>query len=593
MAATAATMAAKHSLGSEETTASSTDAAGLSEEVRALRQVVADNQKCIRQLLEGQQRMEASLSDSGGMQPMQSDCSIGTHRQPRQPRGPNASALAKFKAEKMGSVGSIGTLSSSQTHLEGRSRILDALPEHLSEKFKSKSGSSIQSRRSVHHSHASHNSCQRITEHPAFEYLSATLILLHSVAVGAYVEYLAVMSDHQNTGIYLANLVLGIIFMIEVGLKMGAERWEYFCGKDWVWNIFDCALVALLGAEFVMHAMHIHNLVAMVKIGEMIRTGRMLRILKCLKLSTTFKLIISKIIFSVKSLFWVVLLVFMLLYVVAVCITQGVVDFMHGEQHHSGFDKHHLSAKKSAILEQFGSVEKALYTLFQSITGGQLWGNSADLLREVHPCYCAIFIAFIALTTLCVLNVVTGIFIEATIMSAKHQRDEMTDTERHHNELQAQFLREVFWEIDADGDGVVPLEEFEELMQDDRVRLFLQSMKIGVTDVKRLFKMLDQDNSGEIEIDEFVNGCMHLQGGARNFDVHRLLAGQRRMQRHFDQLACHVSMQGGRSLQRNVSRRKSPTILEEQTMRESTMQSTESPATILEVNSEGGQKFEI
>merc|ERR1719277_2925484 len=266
----------------------------------------------------------------------------------------------------------------------------------------------------------------------------------------------------------------------------------------------------------------------------MIRTGRVLRILKCLRLSVTFQVIISKIFFSLKSLFWVLALVFMLLYVVAVCIAQGVVDYMGGRQHAEDFDPHALGRYGFAIYEQFGSVEKSLYTLFQSITGGQLWAHSADILSDVSDGYAALFITFIALTTLSVLNIVTGIFVDATIMSAKHQRDERMDTERTEQESQAAHLKEVFCEIDADGGGTVPLEEFQELVQDDRVRMYLQSMKIETGDVRRLFKMLDQDGSGEIMLDEFVNGCMHLQGNARNFDVHRLLAGQRRMQRKFD-----------------------------------------------------------
>jgi len=317
---------------------------------------------------------------------------------------------------------------------------------------------------------------------------------------------------------------------------------------EWAWNVFDVILVTLLLVEFGLHIMHVHNLAAMVKIGEMIRTGRVLRILKCLRLSSTFQIIFSKIAFSLKSLFWVVVLVFMLLYVVAVCIAQGVVDFFHGVQHAEGFDVYKkYGPDGAALLEHFGSVEKSIYTLFQSITGGQLWGKFATILGSVHEFYVALFITFIALTTLAVLNIVTGIFVDATIMSAKHQRDEMMETERTHQETQAQQLREVFNEIDQDGDGLVPMEEFATLLQDENVRFFLQSMKIETCDLKRLFKMLDQDGSGEIMVDEFVNGCMHLQGGARNFDVHRLLAGQRRMQRQFDEMAYMMGMQFQRS----------------------------------------------
>lgn len=489
----------------------------LSVELCALKQVVLEQQASIQQLLEGQQRLEASLVYAEVQRNTTPEYSV----QRTSSMQGTSSIVAKFKARSArNSFGSIGTLSSSASQLEKRRKALE----------RNHSPPIVANGKE-------HNQFQQVVEHPAFEHLSAALILIHSITIGAYVEYLAVVDVHQHPLLTVANATLGTIFILEVFVKAAAERRDFFSGTDFLWNIFDCGLVILVVVEIALHIMHVHNLAAITKIGEMIRTGRVLRILKCLRLSSTFQVILSKILFSVKSLFWVCLLVFMLLYVVAVCIAQGVVEYMNGQQHEVGFDPSSLSSNGKVIFENFGSVEKAIYTLFESITGGKIWGHAADSLSDVHDFYSALFIIFIAITTLSVLNIVTGIFVDATIMSGKHQRHEMMDAERTQQEMQAQHLREVFCEIDADSNGRVPLEEFEKLLQDSEVCMFLESLKISTADVKRLFKMLDQDGSGEIMLDEFVNGCMHLQGGARNFDVHRLLAGQRRMQRKIQKVA--------------------------------------------------------
>merc|ERR1740120_531580 len=128
---------------------------------------------------------------------------------------------------------------------------------------------------------------------------------------------------------------------------------------------------------------------------------------------------------------------------------------MDGRQHAEDFDPTALGETGLAIFDSFGSVEKSIYTLFRSITGGQVWGYSAAILGDVHDFYAALFIVFIAVTTLSVLNIVTGIFVDATISSASHRRDEMMEGERVIQETQAQHLREVFEELDADGDGTV------------------------------------------------------------------------------------------------------------------------------------------
>merc|ERR1712232_146910 len=42
------------------------------------------------------------------------------------------------------------------------------------------------------------------------------------------------------------------------------------------------------------------------------------------------------------------------------------------------------------------------------------------------------------------------------------------------------------------------------------------------TDARSLFDLLDKDSSGEVDIDEFCEGCLRLKGEAKSFDIHRV-----------------------------------------------------------------------
>lgn len=69
---------------------------------------------------------------------------------------------------------------------------------------------------------------------------------------------------------------------------------------------------------------------------------------------------------SMWSLFWVMILLALILYVFAVCFTQGVTDFL-------GDAEHQDSAVADQLREHYGSLLLSAYTLFASITNGVSW----------------------------------------------------------------------------------------------------------------------------------------------------------------------------------------------------------------------------
>ncbi|CAJ1454562.1 unnamed protein product, partial [Effrenium voratum] len=59
-------------------------------------------------------------------------------------------------------------------------------------------------------------------------------------------------------------------------------------------------------------------------------------------------------------------------------------------------------------------------------------------------------------------------------------------------------------EMDKDGSGVVSVEELKGALGSEKVSSFLESMDIATTDVWTLFMIIDQDQNGLIDIDEFA-----------------------------------------------------------------------------------------
>merc|ERR1711920_467009 len=63
--------------------------------------------------------------------------------------------------------------------------------------------------------------------------------------------------------------------------------------------------------------------------------------------------------------------------------------------------------------EYFGTLDKTVFTLYASISGGINWADCIDpLTRKVSIWMVILLLVYILFCTLCLMNVVTGIFLE-------------------------------------------------------------------------------------------------------------------------------------------------------------------------------------
>ena len=70
-------------------------------------------------------------------------------------------------------------------------------------------------------------------------------------------------------------------------------------------------------------------------------------------------------------------------------------------------------------------------------------------------------------------------------------------------------------EADRGNDGQLSQENFNSILQDSAVRLWLSSMELDTTDASRLFGLLDKSGDGNLSLNELIKGVMKLKGLGR------------------------------------------------------------------------------
>merc|ERR1719456_697385 len=98
-------------------------------------------------------------------------------------------------------------------------------------------------------------------------------------------------------------------------------------------------------------------------------------------------------------------------------------------------------------------------TLYMSICGGVDWNDAGEPLMTIHESMGFLFAVYIAFAVFCVLNIVTGVFVE-NANKITTQGDESVIVDELVNRRQAEEVQRLFLEMDSNGDGELAWDEF-------------------------------------------------------------------------------------------------------------------------------------
>jgi len=355
-----------------------------------------------------------------------------------------------------------------------------------------------------------------------FEMVSAIFICMNAILIGVAAQWqLETRSTDAPITFVILEWIINVVFTLELAVRIAAEG-SFFCSKwnkNRGWNFFDSFVVTIAYVTGFMSQFDLSSL-RQVSVLRTFRTLRLLRAFKVLRVVRVFNVLrtmIAGIISSIRPLMWAMLLLFIIKYVFAVCLLQMIADDL------ANVDAH----VQDALLHDYGTISKATYTLYKAITGGTDWGDAAAPLEQVLGGIPAFMLCiYVAFFLFCVLNVLTGIFVESANKLIQQDDDRMAIARSDKRSQNLRNIVEIFNKM-AGGKGAhgrMYYDNFETALDDIRVQTYLEQMGLEVATCgkRELFSLLDVDGNGYIDTNEFTVGVEHLQGYARSHDIYAL-----------------------------------------------------------------------
>lgn len=284
------------------------------------------------------------------------------------------------------------------------------------------------------------------------------------------------------------------------------------------WNIFDCIVVAIQLIEEILLAIRVGQ--SALNGLRALRVVRVLRVLRVLRLLEDLRTLVSCIAASLKPFFWAVLLLFLMVYVISVYFTQLVLNFR--------LDHTDDAPETRALTKWFGTLGRSILSMYQALSGGLSWNDIASPLIEHISWVLGILITlYIAFSCLAMMNVITGAFVDSALRQANEDRSVYL----------VKQARSLFRTLDLDRKGGITLEHFKAKWDSEALLQYFQEIDVDVSEAGCLFEILDINNNGSIDCDEFLSGLLRLKGPAKALD---LVLVARELRRAFEQQMEHL-----------------------------------------------------
>jgi len=364
----------------------------------------------------------------------------------------------------------------------------------------------------------------------SFNVTVAVLTFLNIIVLGLEQEMVppnTTMGDRMNW--YMLECVFAVCFAVELVIRIVTQKIVFFID---LWNVLDLALVslAIFDAFFLVPV----GSGGQIRYFLVIRALRVVRLVKLVPMIPLFRevvLLIGGLMNSVKALGWVGLIVMMVMYVCAIVVTTEI-----GLNHDTYGTGPSYDGEVWPYEEYFGTIWRSMFSLFQVVTLDS-WCD--DIVRHVvyrQPLMGIFFIVFLLLTAFGLMNVVVGIIVENTLAAAQVADRRIEEQAAFARKDAVERLADILERSDTNRTGEISLEELRASYQSDIVREKFDRIGLTFEEVQEIFKLLDADRRGRIEIKRFANSCRELVGGAKRRDIAQVEVTVGGLAQHLDNL---------------------------------------------------------
>jgi len=299
------------------------------------------------------------------------------------------------------------------------------------------------------------------------------------------------------------------IFILELFWRIYSERLRYF--RE-LMNVFDSLLVLISCIDLYILTPLIQtslNNTATLRLLRTIKLVRAVRIVRALRLFRGLRLLVQACSSFLPSLCWSMALLGIFMMIGALFMGNLLQDFILDEE--QDFEI------RQWIWLHYGTAYRAIYTMYEMTFAGNWPVYARPVLENAGHGYVVFYMIYITFVAFAVIRVISAIFLRETLEAANNDAEILVQERLRKKATYVRKLESIFRACDESGDGVLTEDELNELMQDIRVQVYLESLEIDVHESTALFRLL-QNGDGEITCDDFIDGILRCKGPARAID---------------------------------------------------------------------------
>jgi len=324
-------------------------------------------------------------------------------------------------------------------------------------------------------------------------------MILSNIVIMIYETDLRAAGFESPVWATATNSSLLVFYILELSVRLYVFRSHFFISSA---NVLDFVIVGV-DVIFEMLGSVIGDMpnVTMLRLFRVLRALRFVRAVRSLVFFRELYMIMNGFFSAMKAIVWATVLLFVVLMIWSVVFVELIQPLVPAMVEEGAFGDDCERCGRA-----FSSTMSAMLTFTQQIVAGDEWGAVSVPIIERHPWTAIFFSAVLVTVDLGLMNLILSVIVDKAQQA--HNDDvkfQAQEKEEEFRKLKKQLLR-FCSQLDEDNSGSLTLDEllggFDE---NPEFHLALTSMDVQREDISSLFNILDDDSSGHVEYDEFVD----------------------------------------------------------------------------------------
>lgn len=351
----------------------------------------------------------------------------------------------------------------------------------------------------------------KLITHPLFEAICGLIILFNMVLVVFETD----ASQQEGPPPFwiqvMTNMLLGV-YSMELAVKLYVYRVDFFYE---MWNVLDFFIVGV-DVVFLFIALIVSKLPSI----SILRVFRLVRLARAFKAAKSFHELHSLLracACALKAIFWGMVMMILTLTVWGIL----AVQLIHPINKEIAVKKPWLYEGCDRCPRAFATVFDSILTIWKQIVAGDSWGTLCEPIIEQETWTFMFFMLVFVTVALTMLNCILAVVVEAGAAAAQaDQHDKAVAQEKQVLQAEGKLI-DLCQGLDADDSGSLNIEEFLNGFHNNKpFKECLEVMHVTESDMFMIFNICDEDDSGDVDYREFVEQLRRIKHSGEQMLLH-------------------------------------------------------------------------